>query len=606
MQEKVLKENINNKKTVVINAFGGPGAGKTTACYDIVSTMKKKGYVADYVPEYATELVWDEKYDMLNGTEENQKKIFEVQKHRIDRLIGKVDFVVTDSPLILNVIYNKELTPEYEDMVLNAFNEYTNFNFFVERDDSKFTEIGRIHNLEESKKKDREIKDMLKKNNIYYGTYTHDTINKIIDNSIKLHKSINDTNKKYVPKLGTKPKESSLEQKAYYDIDQIKAIPIERVAETFGIQLKKKGNSLWGKIRDEKEESFKIYPETNTWYDFGLGKGGSNIQLVSEIKNVNYDEAIQLLGNIFNIPTKNHIRKDWIPPTNQQYKKIGIQGDRATKNFDFNENLSIEQKGKISEKYNMTMGELAKKYPNVYHSIIRKVAVPYVYNQKQYYYKCLGDYVNILKNEPTEFNKLYYGGRARDAYNELKESYEILKKAIIGQAIKVYKLNADFDKDVEKMREGKISYEIGNVPYAETKKNPGIHYIKVSENEFAELQKLEIPYSAFKKGDDITVVVNDDFFRQFLSTIGRSYKIGNTQYKDLIRQEVYCCELNKELGEHITKVIAKQNIPYSAVVKPENIKIAVPKQYENNIKTYIQEREQQKHEQIEKKKMVKI
>ncbi len=28
-------------KTIVINAFGGPGAGKTTACLDITSMLKK-------------------------------------------------------------------------------------------------------------------------------------------------------------------------------------------------------------------------------------------------------------------------------------------------------------------------------------------------------------------------------------------------------------------------------------------------------------------------------------------------------------------------------------------------------------------------------------
>lgn len=35
----------DKKHTLVINAFGGPGAGKTTACMEIAATLKKRGLV---------------------------------------------------------------------------------------------------------------------------------------------------------------------------------------------------------------------------------------------------------------------------------------------------------------------------------------------------------------------------------------------------------------------------------------------------------------------------------------------------------------------------------------------------------------------------------
>lgn len=93
------------RKTIVINAFGGPGAGKTTACLDITSMLKKRGFIAEYVQEYAKELVWDKNFEMLNGSEKNQKIILNEQQKRMDRLMGKVDFIVTDAPLLLNSIY---------------------------------------------------------------------------------------------------------------------------------------------------------------------------------------------------------------------------------------------------------------------------------------------------------------------------------------------------------------------------------------------------------------------------------------------------------------------------------------------------------------------
>lgn len=67
-------------KTIVINAFGGPGAGKTTACLDITSMLKKRGFVAEYVQEYAKELVWDKNFEMLDGSEKIKRSFLQNNK----------------------------------------------------------------------------------------------------------------------------------------------------------------------------------------------------------------------------------------------------------------------------------------------------------------------------------------------------------------------------------------------------------------------------------------------------------------------------------------------------------------------------------------------
>lgn len=93
----------NNTK--IVNAFAGPGAGKTTACLEIVSQLKMRGKSAEYVPEYAKELVWDERTQLLDGSLMNQLTILCEQYKRIKRLFHKVDYIVTDSPLWLNLLY---------------------------------------------------------------------------------------------------------------------------------------------------------------------------------------------------------------------------------------------------------------------------------------------------------------------------------------------------------------------------------------------------------------------------------------------------------------------------------------------------------------------
>ena len=67
------------KNTIIVNLFAGPGAGKTTCAWEIASELKKRNIQAEYVPEYAKELVWDEKRELLDGSLKNQRKLFQEQ-----------------------------------------------------------------------------------------------------------------------------------------------------------------------------------------------------------------------------------------------------------------------------------------------------------------------------------------------------------------------------------------------------------------------------------------------------------------------------------------------------------------------------------------------
>ncbi len=205
-------DNVAVKKTpVVVNAFGGPGSGKSTACMDICQQLKKLGYNAEYVQEYAKELVYDKKWELLDGSEAHQFEILKEQVHRMDRLYEQADFIITDSPILLNSIYNQELTAAYSGMVQELHGQYHNFSFFVERDRTSFQQEGRIHNLEESILKDKEIQTLLKNNNIYYGTYTHETIGKVVQNAITTYRWLNqETGKKQSEPISEKKGEERL------------------------------------------------------------------------------------------------------------------------------------------------------------------------------------------------------------------------------------------------------------------------------------------------------------------------------------------------------------------------------------------------------------
>lgn len=181
------------RNTIVVNAFGGPGAGKTTAAWGIASELKKLGLVVEYVPEYAKELVWDKRMDLLNGSIENQLMISNAMKIKLDRLIGKVDIVVTDAPLLMSGIYLNDKVPnedrkDFNDLVFDTWNSYNNFNFFVKRNSNPqaFEKEGRIHSLEESKMVDGSIKALLTEREVFFGIYEQTQLNQIAKN-IKIH-----------------------------------------------------------------------------------------------------------------------------------------------------------------------------------------------------------------------------------------------------------------------------------------------------------------------------------------------------------------------------------------------------------------------------------
>lgn len=160
---------MTNKNTSVINLFAGPGAGKTTSSWQLAYELKTQGYVVEYVPEYAKELVWDETAGLLDGSIASQHEILKVQNHRLERLVGKVDFIVTDAPLLLNTVYLNQPDSKYAAFVFQLYESYDNINIFVQRDETYVTQ-GRLQTQEESRALDSQIRSLLEENGLPYLT----------------------------------------------------------------------------------------------------------------------------------------------------------------------------------------------------------------------------------------------------------------------------------------------------------------------------------------------------------------------------------------------------------------------------------------------------
>ena len=149
---------------LVINLFGSPGVGKSTGAAYVFSKLKMMGINAELVTEYAKDKVWEEAHAPF----ENQLYMLAKQYFRMTRCENKVDVIITDSPLLLSLLYNtnqERLGPEFDKLTKRLFNGYNNLNFYINRT-KPYNSSGRLQTEEESKQLEKPLKNILKKNKV--------------------------------------------------------------------------------------------------------------------------------------------------------------------------------------------------------------------------------------------------------------------------------------------------------------------------------------------------------------------------------------------------------------------------------------------------------
>lgn len=90
-----------NEITHVANMLGGSGLGKSTLAALVFGELKSRGETTELVREFVKEWAWSGKKVGPFG----QSVIYGQQLERESSLYGKVDYIVTDSPLLLCPVY---------------------------------------------------------------------------------------------------------------------------------------------------------------------------------------------------------------------------------------------------------------------------------------------------------------------------------------------------------------------------------------------------------------------------------------------------------------------------------------------------------------------
>lgn len=152
-----------------IQFFGAPGAGKSVLAHEFFVHCKKLSRNCEIVNELAREWAYiDRPIQSMD-----QVYLFASQMNREDTLLSrsKVQFVVCDSPILLNAFYtvkqNDIFWPSLDHLCRVFDQKYEVINFFCPNNDNyAFQNEGRHHNKEETEALSTDIYDFVSS---FYG-----------------------------------------------------------------------------------------------------------------------------------------------------------------------------------------------------------------------------------------------------------------------------------------------------------------------------------------------------------------------------------------------------------------------------------------------------
>ena len=167
---KVTQLNVDcaimaTKKTLVVNLLGGPGTGKSSIRAGVFHDLKFKNIDCEEATEYAKDLTWSKSQFTLR----NQVHVFGEQHNRIFRLLGQVDVIITDSPLLLTPIYDTRESDTLRKLAIEEFNSMWNYVVFLKRC-KPYNPNGRNQDEDGAKEIDKKIANFLLDNNIAFET----------------------------------------------------------------------------------------------------------------------------------------------------------------------------------------------------------------------------------------------------------------------------------------------------------------------------------------------------------------------------------------------------------------------------------------------------
>lgn len=119
--------------------------------------LKMRHCNVELATEFAKDLTWEGRHNTLK----NQVYVLGKQHHRIMRLVGKVEAVITDSPILFSKLYaGSELPASFHQCIDDLHKSFNSINYFVTRQKA-YNPLGRNQTEEEAIAIDEAVLKML-------------------------------------------------------------------------------------------------------------------------------------------------------------------------------------------------------------------------------------------------------------------------------------------------------------------------------------------------------------------------------------------------------------------------------------------------------------
>lgn len=173
---------------ILINFFGAPGSGKSTAAALMYARLKQRKYRAEMVRECTKECVYagEKQSDVDAGT------VLTVHETEVNLLSPHCDFVVTDSPFLLSACYTDEQSVQQRAIKMHYDRPSYNVHLNMPRSFDYRTD-GRWETFEEAANRDigilKFVRDVIGDFNMLceFGEFSFSHAKTIIDELEKAH-----------------------------------------------------------------------------------------------------------------------------------------------------------------------------------------------------------------------------------------------------------------------------------------------------------------------------------------------------------------------------------------------------------------------------------
>ena len=183
------------KNKIIVNLLSPPSGGKSTTRAGIFYFLKVAGIRCEEAIEYAKGKVYEGSDPVLK----NQIYVFGKQHHMTTRCMGQVNVIVSESPLLLSIVYDEEYSEHpssaLKALVLEEHSKFINMNYYlVKPKDRPYEEYGRTQKEAGANIIGDRILRVLGENNIPYKTLesTHEIVLLIVEEVKAMIKSLED------------------------------------------------------------------------------------------------------------------------------------------------------------------------------------------------------------------------------------------------------------------------------------------------------------------------------------------------------------------------------------------------------------------------------